>query len=110
MPAEFSAFWFFDLKTRTLKEADHTAGETPAPLIFATRDGRHAMGILAPTNPKPSFGRFDFPGAKVTKWNCVYRVNNPAGLPPTGYDYRMFVIVGTRDEVRATLAALSQTF
>lgn len=108
MPAEFSAFWFFDLKTRTLKEASHTAGETPAPLIFATRDGHHAMGIYAPPTPRPSYGRFDFPAAKVTKWNCVYRVTNPAGLPPTGYDYHMFVMVGTLDDVRATLDAVSR--
>ncbi len=111
MPADFSDFWRFNLTTRQLEPAGKGPGEIPAPLIFSTPDGRYAMGIYAPPNPaapKPGYGRFDFPRQKVTKWNCVYRVTCPAGLPPTGYDYRMFVIVGTLADARATLEALSR--
>ena len=111
MPAEFSVFWRFDLKTRKLEQVDKGPVECPSPLIFSTQDGRHAMGIYAPPSagkPEPSYGRFEFLWAKVTKWNCVYRVNQPAGIPPSNYSYRMFVIVGTLDEARATLDALSR--
>jgi len=108
MPAEFSAFWRFNSQTRKLETLDKGPGEIPSSVILATQDDRYAMGIYAPPTPKPSYGRFDFPQARVTKWNCVYRVTNPAGLPPTGYDYHMFVIVGTLDDVRATLDALSR--
>jgi hypothetical protein len=108
MPAEFSAFWRFDLKTRKLEPLDKGPGEIPSPVILATPNGRYAMGIYAPPHPKPSFGRFDFPREKVTKWNCVYRVTRPDGLPPTGYDYRMFVMVGTLDDVRISLDTLSR--
>ncbi|MCX7007084.1 MAG: hypothetical protein NTY53_07515 [Kiritimatiellaeota bacterium] len=112
MPAEFSAFWRFDLKTRKLETLDKDPGEIPSPVILATQDSRYAMGIYAPPvagAPKTTYGRFDFPHAKVTKWNCVYRVTNRAGLPAGGYSNHMFVIVGTLDDVRATLDAESRT-
>ena len=111
MPIEFDSFWRFDLKTRKLETLDKGPGEIPSPVILATQDGRYAMGIYAPPAagaPKTTYGRFEFARAKVTKWNCVYRVTNRAGLPAGDYTNRMFVIVGTLDDVRATLDALSR--
>jgi hypothetical protein len=111
MPAEFSAFWRFDLKTRKLEPLDKGPGEIPSPVILATQDGRYAMGIYAPPAagaPKTTYGRFEFLHARVTKWNCVYRVTNPAGLPAGDYSNRMFVIVGTLEDVRATLDAVNR--
>ena len=109
MPADFNAFWRFDLKTRKLETLDKGSGEIPSPVILATRDGRYAMGIYAPPaadTPKPTYGSFEFLGAKVTKWNCVYRVTKHDGLPAGDYRYHMMVIVGTLEDVRATLDAL----
>ena len=106
MPAEFSIFHGVNPATRKLQEVGKGPGEQTLPLIFTTKDGRHAMGIYAPPDPdapKPGYGRFDFPGAKVTKWNCVYRVSRPEGLRTGEYHYRMFVIVGTLDEVHRTM-------
>jgi len=111
MPAEFSAFWRFDLATRKLAPLDKGPGEIPSPVILATQDGRYAMGVYAPPaadTPKATYGRFEFPWAKVTKWNCVYRVNRPDNLPAGDYRYRLFVLVGTLEDVRATLDAFSR--
>lgn len=111
MPYEFNVFQRFDLATRTLEPVGKGPGEQPSPLVFSTRDGRHAMGIYAPPAPgapRPGYGRFEFEWAKVTKWNCVYRVSRPDGLPEGEYRYRMFVMVGTREEVRATMDGLSR--
>ncbi len=111
MPIEFDSFWRFDLKTRKLETLDKGPGEIPSPVVLATQDGRYAMGIYAPPvagAPKTTYGRFEFLHAKVTKWNCVYRVTNRAGLPAGDYSNRMFVIVGTLDDVRTTLDAVSR--
>lgn len=111
MPIEFDSFWRFDLKARKLEALDKGPGEIPSPVILATQDGRYAMGIYAPPvagAPKTTYGRFEFARAKVTKWNCVYRVTNRDGLPAGDYSNRMFVIVGTLDDVRTTLDAVSR--
>ncbi len=111
MPAEFNSFWRFDLKTRKLEPVDKGPGEIPSPVILATQDGRYAMGIYAPPvagAPKTTYGRFEFLRAKVTKWNCVYRVTKREGLAAGDYSNRMLVLVGTLEDVRATLDAVSR--
>ena len=111
MAYEFDQFWAFDFKTRKLQPMDAGPREGPLPLIFSTKDGGHAMGIYSPPDPKipkRTYGRFKFDSAKVTKWNCVFRINDPNGIPPAEYSCHMFVIVGTLDDVRATMDALSR--
>ena len=69
------------------------------------------MGIYSPPDPrlpKRTYGRHKFDSEKVTKWNCVYRLSNPEGIPPAGYSCHMYVIVGTLDDVRSTMDALSR--
>ena len=82
-------------------------GEQKNPVVLATADGNFAMGIFAPPQNQPDtrgpgFGRFDFPGARVVKWNCVYRVRN-YGVIRGDYSYRMLVPVGTLAQVEVML-------
>jgi hypothetical protein len=115
MPAEFGRFWKFDGASGELRPLDDGSGEQPSPVVLATTDGKYAMGVYSPDQPSPGFervdyGRFRFPAEKVTKWNCVFRVSDPKGIAPGKYRYRMFVAVGTLDDVRETLGSLGKEF
>ena len=88
-------------------------GEQSLPVIISTADGDFAMGVWSPgsthtTGKPPTYGRFWFDHAKVSKWNCVFRELAPAGqdLSPGPYRYRAWVAVGTRDHVAETLTLL----
>ncbi len=115
MPPEFEKFWGFDAGSGKLLPLDDGPGEQPKPVVLATADEQFAMGVISPEKPSansvgPGYGRFRFVGEKVVKWNCVYRVRNADGVPPGDYRYRMFVAVGSLEEVRQTLAALDAEF
>ena len=108
MPPEFNRFWQFNPATGKLEPLSAGPGEQKNPVVLATPDGKFAMGIFAPPPNQPDtrgpgFGRFDFPGARVVKWNCVYRVKNSGGIPSGDYTYRMLVPVGTLAQVEAML-------
>ena len=100
-------------------------GEQSLPVIASTTDGGHAMGAWSPDRSRSSgqpatYGRFWFEQERVAKWNCVVREQaNAAGgaaassegddarrLPPGEYRYLVWVAVGTREQVRDTLAQL----
>lgn len=111
MPGEFSHFWRFDKAADALVSMDAGPGEQRDPVVLSTETGAHAMGVFSPDQPSPEFetvgyGRFAFPAAKVTKWNCVFRVRNPDGLPTGAYSFRNFVIVGTKAIVEQNLREL----
>jgi hypothetical protein len=115
MPSGFSRFWKFAPDTGTLAALDDGPGEQDRPVIFATETGTHAMGIFSPDQPSKGYenagyGRFRFREQKVVKWNCVFRVRNAAGIAPGDYRYRMFVAVGTLDDVRQALVTLVEEF
>jgi len=46
----------------------------------------------------------------VVKWNCVFRVRDPKGIEPGDYRYRLFVVVGSLEDVRTTLHELHKEF
>ncbi len=113
MPFEFDHFWKFVPKTSQFEELSKTSGEQPFPVTLATADSKYAMGIFAPDHTakgfgKPSYGRFEFPGAKVVKWNCVFRKRDEKGLPPGDYSFAMTVLVGTLEDVRTSYIELFQ--
>lgn len=108
MPPAFRDFWALDVGTGTLSPLSDGPGEQAKPVILATPNGSHAMGVYSPEQPPPGYGRFRFEAAKVNKWNCVFRVRDPAGVAPGPYRYRMFVAVGTLDDVRRTLTTLAR--
>lgn len=115
MPAEFKSFYTVNPKTGELATLSDGPGEQPLPVILATENGSHAMGIFAPAKQprrteKIGYGRFRFRAEKVVKWNCVFRLNEPAGIAAGDYLYHMFVVVGTLDDVKNSLSALEKEF
>ncbi len=110
MPAEFSVFWQLQTKTGKLEPLSDGPGEQANPVILATEDGRHAMGIFSPSLPAgmlgPGYGRFRFAAQRVVKWNCVFRLLNPAGVPAGDYSFRTFIPVGSLEAVRSALSSL----
>ncbi|MFN0019298.1 MAG: hypothetical protein ACKVP0_13625 [Pirellulaceae bacterium] len=115
MPPDFSRFETFDPKTGKLELLDDGPGEEDRPIVFSTESGSHAMGIFSSDQPSRGFeqagyGRFRFRAEKVVKWNCVFRVNDDNGVRSGEYSYRMFVPIGTREDVRLALVALQKEF
>lgn len=115
MPPEFSEFLQFNPKTGDMGPLSDGPGEIPQPVALSLPGGSHAMGIYAPPQPAPhtagpSFGRFRFKAERVVKWNCVFRVRDPAGIAPGDYPFRMFVLVGDLATVRDGLRVLHATF
>ncbi len=115
MPPEFGDFWRFDPTTARLAALDDGPGEQADPVVFATADGAYAMGVYSPDQPshgydKAGYGRFRFKAERVVKWNCVFRLHAPEGIAAGPYHFRVFAAVGTREDVRRTLAGLAEMF
>jgi len=114
MPPEFDQFQVLDPKTGALAPVDDGPGEQPLPLVFSTADGKYAMGVFsreseAPRDAHgPSYGRWNMKkDFQVVKWNCVFRLQNPAGLSGD-FPCHVFVAVGSLEDVRTTLMALEK--
>jgi hypothetical protein len=107
MPAEFSTFETFDPGSGRLAAISDGPGGQDKPLVFSTPDGLWAMGVWTP-EPANHYGRWRFVPDKVVKWNCVFRVEDRAGVKPGNFSYRVFVAVGSRQNVRDTLVGLVQ--
>ena len=115
MPWMFSEELRFDAKTETLVPLPRQNGEQRDPVVLSTPSGDHAMGVFTPTlppagQPAVGYGRFKFEHDKVVKWNCVFRLRSPSGIKPGHYGYQLYVVIGTREDCRRTLAALTQEF
>jgi hypothetical protein len=111
MPPEFGNFWAFRPSSGRLERLSDGPGEQGFPVVFGTDEGRHAMGVYSPDQPsrgyeKAGYGRFRFKNDNVVKWNCVFRVRGAKGIAPGDYSFRLFVAVGTLEDVRQALAAL----
>jgi hypothetical protein len=115
MPSEFDRFWKYDAASGELQPLNDGPGEQAAPVVLATAGGSHAMGVYSPDQPSRGFeqagyGRFRFRAEKVNKWNCVFRLRQPKGIADGEYRYRMFAIVGSLDDVKASLRSLHKQF
>jgi len=111
MPWDFQNFLRWESGQKKLVPLEKIQGEQRYPVVLATADGRHAMGIYAPAKFRgdcvgPGYGRFVFPEDKVVKWNAVFRIRNEKVVPPKEYGFRMFVPFGTVAEVEKTFATL----
>lgn len=111
MPAEFSTFWRYNTQELRLEPLDDGPGEQPFPVVLATANGSHAMGIYSTEKNSAgievgSYGRFRFPEAKVVKWNSVFRSTDPKGLRAGEYSFRNFVVVGDLTAVASSLRQL----
>lgn len=115
MPPEFEKFFTFQPSTGKLEGLSDGPGEQEFPIVFADAEGNHAMGVYSPDQPsrgseKAGYGRFRFSEEKVVKWNCVFRVRDANGIDAKDYRFRMFVAVGTSEDVRQALALLVSEF
>ena len=111
MPWEFRTFWAFDAKAGRLVPLPPGQGEQAAPVVLSTADGKHAMGVYTPGTPGKGYapvgyGRWAFERERVTKWNCVFRLRDPNGVPAGAYPFLCVAVVGSRSDCEATLAAL----
>ncbi|MEY3491372.1 MAG: hypothetical protein RL309_500 [Verrucomicrobiota bacterium] len=114
MPWSFSEELRFDAKTETLVPLPRQNGEQRDPVVLSTPSGSHAMGVFTPERPRAGqpavgFGRFKFEHEKVVKWNCVFRLRQDKPIPPH-HSFQLYVVIGTREDCRRTLAALTQEF
>jgi hypothetical protein len=113
MPPEFEVFQVFDPKTEALGPVNDGPGEQSLPLVFSTADGKYAMGVFSPEAEAPryahgpTYGRWRMKEFSVVKWNCVFRLQNPAGLSGD-LNCHVFVAVGSLEDVRTTLAAFQK--
>jgi hypothetical protein len=111
MPPEFSEFWGFNNDSKQLVPLDDGPGEQSMPIVFSTPSGEFAMGCLCAVSQQkkyqgPGYGRFLFLNEKVVKWNCVFRLSNSAGIDAGEYSFRIFVPIGTREDVRLAIQHL----
>jgi len=115
MPPDFDTFYRFDAKTSKLKPLTDGPGEQADPVVLATADGKYAMGVYSPDQPSKGYesagyGRNRFKNEKVVKWNCVFRIREPKGVPAGDYAFRCFVVVGTLADCESTITALHEEF
>ncbi|NBN94261.1 MAG: hypothetical protein EBV31_01305 [Verrucomicrobia bacterium] len=115
MPATFSEEHRFDAKTATLVPVPRKNGEIRDPIVLSTPSGSHAMGVFTPDRPPAGqppvgYGRFEFEPEKVVKWNCVFRLRQTEPIKPGDHSFQLYVVIGTREDCRRTLAALAQEF
>lgn len=113
MPAGFSRFWTYEPAPRKLSPLTDGPGEQNLPVILATEDGSHAMGVYSAGLPQPAFpnqgyGRWSFAhlpesGNATVKWNCVFR---EANLSPGDHTFTCYVLIGTLQDVQAGMTAL----
>ncbi|WP_324806676.1 hypothetical protein SH584_09680 [Sphingomonas sp. LY29] len=113
LPARFNSFYSYEPATRRLVrlEANTAGAMVMAPVIIATADRRHAMGVISPDIHRRGFDRsyyayFAFSGKEgASKWSCVFNESNiPAGQ---ALRYRCPIAVGTVAEVVAALDAFA---
>jgi hypothetical protein len=115
MPMAFSEELRFDPKTSALTALPRRNGEQLDPVVLSTPSGSHAMGVFTPDRSPfgrspPGYGRFRFEHDKVVKWNCVFRDRQAEPLRPGDYSFQLFVVIGTREDCRRTLASLAKEF
>ncbi len=111
MPPEFRRFLVFDEASGQIEPLSDGPGEQNHPVVLSTEDGKFAMGIYAPEQPSEGFenagyGRWNFGPQHVVKWNCVFRIRDANGIAAGDYSYRMFVIIGTLEDVRLAMIRL----
>jgi hypothetical protein len=110
MPRRFDTFYKYNSKTDHMEELSDGPGEQSLPVMLASNDGAHALGLYTPPTSRlisPGYGRWRFKDEQVTKSNVVYRVENAeAG----SHSFVVYTVFGTFDDVRSSLAALHKKY
>ncbi len=108
MPDRFSVFYRFNPASTHLETLSDGPGEQELPVVLATSDGQHALGLYTPKTGDagvngPGYGRFRFDHAPVTKSNVVFRLQNATA---GAHRFVVYTVFGTVDDVRLTLGKL----
>jgi hypothetical protein len=120
MPPSFDRFWRWDPDRMALTSLSDGPGEQPHPVALSNRDGTHAMGVwmaspsrkgadtpaTTPVYEPIGYGRFRFREEQVVKWNCVTRVRSPDRIAKLNHSFRVYVVVGSLDNVAQTFRSL----
>lgn len=111
MPPSFHQFSTWNPIDGKVTRLSNQPGEQSLPIIFSNDSRSHAMAVYMPAldvanSTGPGYGRWDFKIEKVVKWNCVCRVRDEVRIQVKDYRFRVYVAVGTFDEVVATLMQL----
>lgn len=106
---EFSSAVYYDPINGTEIDAGNRRGEQSLPVILFTPDKHNAMGVYSPQLPQRGlrFGYGRFASPDINKWNCVFREKN---VTPGVYEYQCLIIIGTLDEVEATMRRLGKAY
>lgn len=115
MPPAFGKYYRYNTVTHQLEPISDGPGEQSMPVVLATENGSHAMGIFSPDQPSKGYetvgyGRWRFKAEQVNKWNTVFRYRDKNGVKSGDYTFRNFVVVGTLDDVRKSMGVLVKEF
>lgn len=124
MPADFTVFYRYDLRTSSLSQAMPAYGYSPIPAILATADGNYAMGLFSPEIPWSGFPdkeQKDYSGYGTLDWRSFGNTMllttripvTPAGkqtFDPGTYTYRSYLIIGTLADVQNSMSRLYSNF
>jgi hypothetical protein len=111
MPSAFGTFYTFDPATDRLEPLSDGPGEQNLPVVLATSDGSHALGLYTaqqgatPDFSGPGYGRWRFGWQLVTKSNVVFRQKNAAAGP---HRFVVYSVFGTLEDVRTSMSRLSK--
>ena len=56
LPAEFERFWKYNPQSKSMEPLSDGPGEQRYPVVLATQNGSHAMGIYSPEPRREGFG------------------------------------------------------
>jgi hypothetical protein len=110
MPETFSSFHLYNPAKNRMQPLSDGPGEQGHPVVLATRDGQHALGLMTlqeagPGMRGPGYGRWRFGWERVTKSNVVFRLKNaPAGA----HRFVVYSVFGTLEDVRQTMHRIYQ--
>jgi hypothetical protein len=115
MPAMFSEEHRFDAATASSRARAPWQRRSPRADRALHACGFPCHGRLHPDRPpagqpRVGYGRFAFDREKVVKWNCVFRLRQPEPMKPGDYSFQLYVVIGSREDCRRTLADLSREF
>ncbi len=110
MPDRFDTFYRYNSVSDRLEPLSDGPGEQELPVVLATSDGTHALGLFTPQTASagftgPGYGRFRLSHAGVTKSNVVFRQQHVAAGP---HRFLVYSVFGTIEDVRSSLSRLQK--
>ncbi len=110
MPDRFDTFYRYDPASDRMELLSDGPGEQGLPVVLATRDGTHALGLYTPQAGHgrlvgPGYGRFRLSYAGVTKSNVVFRQKDAEAGP---HRFLVYSVFGSLEDVRSSLSRLQR--